>query len=129
MTYVNRSIHQRLWHSPLFETLSAAERGVMPLTSSRPLGNAGVPNITRRHRGLCCSQGGINDGSFISCRTCVPSPGTWSDIRQGDVRVSVRPRLLVMQGSVALPFLFMTPKSQHYEADMLSLPANAGGAA
>ena len=25
MTYVNRSIHQRLWHSPLFETLSAAE--------------------------------------------------------------------------------------------------------
>lgn len=49
MTYVNRSIHQRLWHSPLFETLSAAERGVyLYLTTGPTTSILGVVEATRK---------------------------------------------------------------------------------
>lgn len=49
MNYVNRSIHQRLWHSSLFETLSAAERGVyLYLTTGPATSILGVVEATRR---------------------------------------------------------------------------------
>lgn len=49
MTYVTRAIHQRLWHSPLFETLSAAERGVyLYLTTGPATSILGVVEATRR---------------------------------------------------------------------------------
>ena len=51
---------------------------------------------------------------------------------QGDVRVSVRPRLLITQGSVALPFLCATFKPQSNEVSMsatllLSRPGRCAG--
>ena len=78
------------------------------LTSPRTLGHVGDPNFTRRIRRLChCFPGMVKRADFLDpCHHCTLSLRVRLDIRQGDVRVSVRPRLLVKQGSVVLPFLF-----------------------
>ena len=76
------------------------------LTSPRTLGHVGDPNCKRRIRRLChCFPGMVKRADFLDpCHHCTLSLRVRLDIRQGDVRVSVRPRLLVKQGSVALPF-------------------------
>ena len=78
------------------------------LTSPRPLGHVEHPNFTRRIRRLChCFPGMVKRAGFLDpCHRCTLFLMVRLNIRQGDVRVSVRPRLLVKQGSVALPSLF-----------------------
>ena len=76
------------------------------LTSPRTLGHVGDPNFTRRIRRLChCFPGMVKRADFLDpCHHCTLPLRVRLDIRQGDVRVSVRPRLLSTQGSVALLF-------------------------
>ena len=63
-----------------------------------------IPTLRGVTVASCQSQTDRKNGFSCSCHTCILFPRVRLDIRQGDVRVSVRPRLLSTQGSVALPF-------------------------
>ena len=82
------------------------------LTSPRTLGHVGHPNCKRRIRRLChCFPGMVKRADFLDpCHRCTLFLRVRLDIRQGDVRVSVRPRK-PLTGLGASPCLFYLRRS------------------
>lgn len=82
------------------------------LTSLRTLGHVEHPNCKRRIRRLChCFPGMVKRAGFLDpCHRCTLFLRVRLDIRQGDVRVSVRPRK-PLTGLGASPCLFYLRRS------------------